>query len=75
MNNSEVDINFLIGIYNQKISALTNQNILLEAKVQTLIKDYEEEKQNLIMKISDLQKDQNSKVKKKSDDYQQSEVE
>lgn len=75
MNNSEVDINFLIGIYNQKISALTNQNILLEAKVQTLIKDHEEEKQNLIIKISDLQKDQNSKVKKKSDDYQQSGVE
>jgi len=27
--NSEVDINVLVGLYNQKIATLTNQNILL----------------------------------------------
>lgn len=38
--NNEVDVNVLIKLYNQKLSTLTNQNILLEAKVQTLSKDY-----------------------------------
>ena len=40
--NSEVDVNILVNLYNQKISTLTNQNILLEAKLQSLIKDFEE---------------------------------
>jgi predicted nuclease with TOPRIM domain len=40
--NNEVDVNVLIKLYNQKLSTLTNQNILLEAKVQTLSKDYSE---------------------------------
>ena len=34
--NSEVDVNILVNLYNQKISTLTNQNILLEAKNQLL---------------------------------------
>ena len=38
--NSEVDVNILVNLYNQKISALTNQNILLEAKLQSLTKDF-----------------------------------
>jgi len=38
--NNEVDVNVLIKLYNQKLSSLTNQNILLEAKVQTLSQDY-----------------------------------
>jgi hypothetical protein len=42
--NSEVDVNILVSLYNQKISALTNQNILLEAKLQSLTKDFEEQK-------------------------------
>ena len=33
-------MNVLIKLYNQRLSTLTNQNILLEAKVQTLSKDY-----------------------------------
>lgn len=40
--NNEVDVNVLIKLYNQRLSTLTNQNILLEAKVQTLSKDYSE---------------------------------
>ena len=38
--NNEVDVNTLIKIYNQKIATLTNQNILLEAKLNTLKQDY-----------------------------------
>ena len=30
--NSEVDINVLVTLYNQKLASLTNQNVLLEAK-------------------------------------------
>ena len=36
---NDVDVNALIKIYNQKISTLTNQNILLEAKLQTIVQD------------------------------------
>ena len=38
-NQREVDINVLVQIYNQKLSILSNQNVLLEAKVQTLQKE------------------------------------
>ena len=46
MNNSnnDVDVNTLIKIYNQKISTLTNQNILLEAKLLSVMQDYTDEK-------------------------------
>ena len=37
---NDVDVNTLIKIYNQKISTLTNQNILLEAKLQTIVQDH-----------------------------------
>ena len=47
--NSEVDVNILINVYNQKISSSTNQNILLEAKIQSILKDYDEEKNTLLM--------------------------
>ena len=39
-NSNDVDVNALIKIYNQKISTLTNQNILLEAKLQTVVQDH-----------------------------------
>ena len=39
-NPNDVDVNALIKIYNQKISTLTNQNILLEAKLQTVVQDH-----------------------------------
>ena len=54
--NSEVDVNILINVYNQKISSLTNQNILLEAKIQSILKDYDEEKNTLLMANLELQK-------------------
>ena len=37
---SEVDVNILINRYHQKVSTLINQNILLEAKIESLTKDY-----------------------------------
>lgn len=79
MNNNDVDINVLVGLYNQRLASLTNQNVLLEAKLQTLIKDFESERENLLAKISELTDRQlsseKSKSSKKIEDYQNSEVE
>jgi len=46
--NNEVDVNVLIKLYNQKLSSLTNQVILLEAKLQTLTRDFIDEKNQLL---------------------------
>jgi|TARA_B100002019_G_scaffold293287_1_gene319863 outer membrane murein-binding lipoprotein Lpp len=43
--NEEVDVNALITLYNQKVAQLSNQVILLEAKLQTLTQDYNELKE------------------------------
>ena len=43
--NEEVDVNALISLYNQKVSQLSNQIILLEAKLQTVTQDYLELKE------------------------------
>ncbi len=70
--NSEVDVNILVSLYNQKISALTNQNILLEAKLQSLTKDFEEQKNVLLRTNLELQQHNDeilkSKRKVKSED-------
>ncbi len=70
--NSEVDVNILVNLYNQKISALTNQNILLEAKLQSLSKDFEEQKNVLLTTNLELQQHNDeilkSKRKVKSED-------
>ena len=55
-NQREVDINVLVQIYNQKLSILSNQNVLLEAKVQTLQKEFAEERKKLIEQNIELQK-------------------
>ena len=52
---SEVDINILVRLYNQKLASLTNQNVLLEAKLQTLLDDFEEEKNQLLSANLELQ--------------------
>lgn len=54
-NESEVDINILVRLYNQKLAALTNQNILLEAKLQTLSDDFAKEKNEILATNLDLQ--------------------
>ena len=45
--NNDVDVNTLIKLYNQKIATLTNQNILLEAKLTTVMTDFNDEKTKL----------------------------
>jgi hypothetical protein len=62
---SEVDINLLMSLYNQKVSQLSNQNILWEAKLQTLSKDFEEEKNLLLEENLNLQEKYDALVKTK----------
>ena len=38
---SDVDINVLVKIYNQKLATVQNQNVLLEAKILTLMQDHD----------------------------------
>ena len=37
--NSEVDVNVLVNLYHTKLAAALNQNVLLEAKPETLKND------------------------------------
>ena len=50
--NSEVDINVLVNIYHNKLAAALNQNVLLEAKLQTLKNDFEKEKNELLEQLA-----------------------
>ena len=52
--NSEVDVNVLVNLYNSRLSSALNQNVLLEAKLQTLKNDFEKEKQELLEEIANL---------------------
>ena len=52
--NNEVDVNVLGNLYNSKLASALNQNVLLEAKLQTLKNDYEKEKQLLLEEIANL---------------------
>ena len=52
--NNEVDVNVLGNLYNSKLSSALNQNVLLEAKLQTLKNDFEKEKQELLAEIANL---------------------
>ena len=54
-NSNDVDVNALIKIYNQKISTLTNQNILLEAKLQTIVQDHLDAQNELLAEKMELQ--------------------
>ena len=54
-NSNDVDVNALIKIYNQKISTLTNQNILLEAKLQTIVQDHLDVQKELMAEKMELQ--------------------
>ncbi len=76
--NRDVDINVLVSLYNQKLATLSNQNVLLEAKVQTLSKDLqnlEREKDSLKMELQKQKSQLTPKLRsKKSEDYQNAEV-
>ena len=54
-NPNDVDVNALIKIYNQKISTLTNQNILLEAKLQTIVQDHLDAQKELMAEKLEFQ--------------------
>ena len=53
-NQSEVDVNVLIKIYNSKLAAVSNQNILLEAKLATLTQDFQGQMDTLLEENADL---------------------
>ena len=53
-NQSEVDVNLLIKIYNSKLAAISNQNVLLEAKLATLSQDFQEQLDALLEENADL---------------------
>jgi len=70
--NNDVDVNVLIGLYNQKLATIINQNVLFEAKIQSLQKDFEIEKTKLLELNLELQKEVDSlstKTKSKSKTY------
>ena len=50
--NSEVDINVLVSLYHSKLATALNQNVLLEAKLQTLKNDFEKEKNELLEELA-----------------------
>ena len=52
--NSEVDINVLVNLYHTKLAAALNQNVLLEAKLQTLKNDFEQEKNALLEQLANF---------------------
>ena len=57
-NNSDVDVNVLT-LYNKKLSTISNQNVLLEAKLETLKKDFlslQEQYENLMSSSVSLEK-------------------
>ena len=58
--NSEVDVNILINHYHKKLSTLINQNILLEAKIESMTKDY----MDLQKQLLELEEEAKKKEKK-----------
>ena len=50
--NSEVDVNVLVNLYHNKLAAALNQNVLLEAKLQTLKNDFQKEKNELLEQLA-----------------------
>ena len=61
--NSEVDVNVLVNLYHTKLASVLNQNVLLEAKLQTLKNDYEKEKNELLEQIANLTENNGSTTK------------
>ena len=61
--NSEVDVNVLVNLYHSKLAAALNQNVLLEAKLQTLKNDFQKEKSELLEQLAN-QTDSNGETTK-----------
>ena len=60
--NREVDVNVLVNLYHNKLAAALNQNVLLEAKLQTLKNDFQKEKNELLEQLAN-QTDSNGSTK------------
>jgi len=76
---NDVDVNILIQNYHSKVATLYNQNVLLESKIQSIIQEFSQEKELLLMKTLELQKEierlsKKSQRKQNSDDFIESEV-
>ena len=52
--NSEVDVNVLVNLYHSKLATALNQNVLLEAKLQTLKNDFQKEKNELLEQLANF---------------------
>ena len=52
--NSEVDVYVLVNLYHTKLATALNQNVLLEAKLQTLKNDFQKEKNELLEQLANL---------------------
>ena len=61
--NSEVDVNVLVNLYHSKLATALNQNVLLEAKLQTLKNDFEKEKNELLEQLANLTESNGSTTK------------
>ena len=53
--NNDVDVNVLIKLYNQKLATLANQNVLLEAKLQTIMQDHLDEMSNVVAEKNEIE--------------------
>jgi len=62
-NGSDVDVNVLVNLYHQRLSNTLNQNVLLEAKLETMKNDFEKDKMDLLQQILELKEQVNSKDK------------
>ena len=54
--NSEVDVNILINHYHKKLATLVNQNILLEAKMESMTKEYMDLQKEMLQLQEDKKK-------------------
>ena len=61
--NSEVDVNVLVNLYHSKLATALNQNVLLEAKLQTLKNDFQKEKNELLEQLANLTESNGSTTK------------
>ena len=55
--NREVDVNILINHYHKKLSTVVNQNVLLEAKVESITKEYMDLQQRMLKLEEDKKKE------------------
>ena len=53
--NNDVDVNVLIKLYNQKLATLANQNVLLEAKLQTIMQNHLDEMSNIVAEKNEIE--------------------